>query len=408
MIRPSPGNAIDRATRLDIKEFLLSRESFWCGAKSEPAFLSDLYPLDELPSKDPRYKTAYEDIHKHREMNNDGDDSWVFDDERLALMSSPDETFLKFVAHTLHPRVRKDSTRQANMLKQLNMLLAESGYELYETTSAAGSVKFSHRSTSMASDIEPIDAHASRAPIDLIMVGEGSYAHVYSYVDPNYEVKFAVKKAKKSMEPRELTRFKQEFECLQNLDSPHVVKVYRYDDSRDEYTMEFCDQSLKDFIKRRNNQLTFDERKRIALQFLRGLKHIHDKGYLHRDLSHGNVLVKLYEGEEVLVKISDLGLVKDSKSDFTRTGTEMRGTHLDPQLEHFRDFGPKNEVYAIGYVLQYIFTGRASLSSAPKDPEELRRIIQKCTDNDLSQRYETVVDVIADVEGMEDRAAVTA
>jgi eukaryotic-like serine/threonine-protein kinase len=35
--------------------------------------------------------------------------------------------------------------------------------------------------------------------VKLTMAGEGSYAHVYSYVDPEYGIKFAVKRAKRDM-----------------------------------------------------------------------------------------------------------------------------------------------------------------------------------------------------------------
>lgn len=377
----------------------------WHGTKSESAFLSDLYNLNELLSTDTRYKTAYEDIQKHREMNSDWDDSWVFDDPRFNLMGSSDETFLEFVAHTLHPRVRPQTLQTANMLKQLNAALAASGYELYRTTSAAGTDVIDYRRTSMASTIVPLDDPKSPVLIDRQNIGSGSYALVFSYVDSFYGIPFAIKQARKDLDDRELQRFKQEFDSLKDLNSPYVVKAYRYDADHNQYVMEYCDQTLDDFIRYRGDKLTFDVRKRIALQFLQGMRHIHEKGLLHRDLSRRNVLVKLYDGDEVLVKISDLGLVKVPESDFTHTGTEMKGTHRDPQLDDFGDFGLRNEMHGIGYIIQYIFTRRTSLRS---DPGEVGRIVQKCTASDLSQRYEQVVDVIADIEGMEEADAVTA
>ena len=41
-------------------------------------------------------------------------------------------------------------------------------------------------------------------PAQLQMVGTGSYATVYSYVDPDYETKFALKRAKKDIGERDL------------------------------------------------------------------------------------------------------------------------------------------------------------------------------------------------------------
>lgn len=66
---------------------------------------------------------------------------------------------------------------------------------------------------------EPVLTHAAisvklqkhQDGIELKMVGSGSYAHVHSYVDPDYGIKFAVKRAKKGLDERDLGRFKQEF-----------------------------------------------------------------------------------------------------------------------------------------------------------------------------------------------------
>lgn len=55
----------------------------------------------------------------------------------------------------------------------------------------------------------------------LTMVGEGSYAHVYSYVDPEYGIKFAVKRAKRGISDRDLARFKQEFQVMKGLSFPY-------------------------------------------------------------------------------------------------------------------------------------------------------------------------------------------
>lgn len=233
--------------------------------------------------------------------------------------------------------------------------------------------------------------------VKLTMVGEGSYALVYSYVDPEYDIKFAVKRAKRDISERDLTRFKQEFEVMKRLSFPYVVQVFRYDEDRNEYRMEFCEETLREYVNRRNSKLTFSTRKRIALQFLYGLNYIHSQGYLHRDISLQNVLLKVYSSGAVLVKLSDFGLVKDATSDFTLTQTELRGTIRDPQLESLKHYNVTNEIYAIGWVLSFIFTGRESLRHGK---DEIAQIVKKCTDHDPSQRYQTVLDLIAGVEAL--------
>lgn len=234
--------------------------------------------------------------------------------------------------------------------------------------------------------------------VKLKMVGEGSYAIVLSYIDPDYGIRFAIKRAKKNLNERDLHRFKQEFEALKRLRFPYIVEVYQYDESRNEYRMEYCDETLRVFIAKRNNRLSFAARKRIALQFLYGINYIHHEGFLHRDVSLQNVLLKIYGGGAVLVKLSDFGLAKDHASEFTRTGSEIRGTIRDPLLNSFKDYSVLNEIYSLGWVLSYIFTGREALKSGK---DEISRIIQKCAANDTAQRYQEVRELIADVERLE-------
>lgn len=234
--------------------------------------------------------------------------------------------------------------------------------------------------------------------VKLRLIGEGSYAQVFSFVDPDYGIKFAVKRAKKGLDERDLHRFREEFNILKRLSFPYIVEAYQYDDNRDEYRMEFCDETLRKYVHKRNSSLGFVTRKRIALQFLYGINYIHDQNLFHRDLSLQNVLLKVYASKAVLVKLSDFGLAKDRASEFTRTQTEMRGTIRDPMLVSFKEYGVLNEVYSIGWVLSYIFTGKESL---PRGDDDIDRIVRKCTTNDIGQRYPNVRAIIIDVERLE-------
>jgi hypothetical protein len=76
----------------------------WWGRLDECEFLTRLYDLEALPSRDPRFATAREDIWQHRENNFDWEDDWIFHDARFGLATS-DEKLLRFLAETLHPTV---------------------------------------------------------------------------------------------------------------------------------------------------------------------------------------------------------------------------------------------------------------------------------------------------------------
>ena len=70
-----------------------------------------------------------------------------------------------------------------------------------------------------------------QSTVQLKMVGEGSYATVFAFIDPDYGIKFAVKRAKKRLGERDLQRFKQEFAVLKRLSFPYIVEVYQYDET---------------------------------------------------------------------------------------------------------------------------------------------------------------------------------
>jgi len=49
---------------------------------------------------------------------------------------------------------------------------------------------------------------------------------VFAFTDPDYGIKFAIKRAKKGIGDRDLQRFKQEFDVLKRLSFPYIVEVY--------------------------------------------------------------------------------------------------------------------------------------------------------------------------------------
>jgi hypothetical protein len=125
-------------------ELRLSRLPWW-GSMSEPEFLDRLYPLSEMPSYDHRYKDAAGDIWQHRERNEDWDADWVFTDPRFDLRGD-DETFLRFLAETVHPVVRPNQDEVTQLLEMYNRHLAPDGWEIAEVTQISGRSVYAPRS----------------------------------------------------------------------------------------------------------------------------------------------------------------------------------------------------------------------------------------------------------------------
>ena len=68
-------------------------------------------------------------------------------------------------------------------------------------------------------------------------------------------------------------------------------------------------------------------------------------------------------------------------------------------LGSFRDFGPVNDIYAIGFILNYILTGKENLVT---DGSRLDSIIQKCSAANPADRYQTVWDIIEEMKKLRD------
>lgn len=197
--------------------------------------------------------------------------------------------------------------------------------------------------------------------ITIHFIGGGSYAKVFRYKDPYYKIKFAIKRAHNNLREDELERFKNEFNDLKKLDSPFIIKAYTYNDEKNEYTMEFADKTIHDFIRNNNNTLTFESRRKLIIQLLNAFEYIHSKGFLHRDVSYQNILIKKYEDETYFIKVSDFGLVKRPDSKLTRQGTEIKGAindYSDLERVGFENYEIRHETYAIAKVIYFILTGR--------------------------------------------------
>jgi AbiJ N-terminal domain 3/Abortive infection C-terminus len=131
-------NSLTEVTRRDIRRALVREGIWWSGDLDETEFLSRLYNLTALPSSDPRFPTAADDIWQHRVNNNDWEDFWVFDDGRLQLSDGPDEVLLNFLAEMVHPAVRPDREQAKRIVGMLNDLLEPDGWKLVERSTISG------------------------------------------------------------------------------------------------------------------------------------------------------------------------------------------------------------------------------------------------------------------------------
>jgi len=223
---------------------------------------------------------------------------------------------------------------------------------------------------------------------NLQLIGEGSYAQVFKYLDEFYQKTFTLKRAKKNLNSKEIIRFKREYEQMSMLNSPYIIEVFSYNEKNKEYIMEFMDITLNDYILANNTKLTFQERKKICNQIIRAFSYIHSKGLLHRDISPKNILLKLYD-DVIVVKIADFGLVRLPDSNLTSLNTEFKGCFNDPNLivEGFDKYDVLHETYALTRLLYFVITGK---TRTDKINENLKTFIKKGLDSSKDNRFKNV------------------
>ena len=192
-----------------------------------------------------------------------------------------------------------------------------------------------------------------------------------------------------SLDNKEIKRFKQEFQILKSLHSPYIVEAYTYNESKNEYTMEYMDETLYDYILRNNTLLSLKDRKGIIAQICKGLEYIHNRGILHRDISLVNIFVKHYEDVNV-IKLGDFGLVKKPESTLTSLQTEIKGSLNDPDLVNvgFANYEIRHETYALTRLCFFVLTGKTNISKQKEGA--IKEFWCKGTNTNINERFKSV------------------
>ena len=138
------------------------------GRLDEPNFWARLIDLKNLYSTDYRYTNAYEDINKHMVMNRDWDDNWYMTDPRIDMLHCPDNLYKRFLALTVHPRIRTDENELAKLLNIYNHRLVADGLSMIQTGDISGKPTY---------EVQPLGAgHAVAA-----VLNEGRPSHGQLY-----------------------------------------------------------------------------------------------------------------------------------------------------------------------------------------------------------------------------------
>ncbi len=162
------------------------------------------------------------------------------------------------------------------------------------------------------------DNHYQKAKL-----GRGAFGTVYRVAHKLERQPYAIKLIDKSkmakerkMKEKALTKnIEKEIKALARVNNPaigqlddsgHVVKYYSSvsDESYMLIQMELCKESVEDYYKRNRHLFTPFTIRKYLLQVANGLKYLHSKSIVHRDLKQDNICF----GRDGKLKLVDLGL----------------------------------------------------------------------------------------------------
>ena len=221
-------------------------------------------------------------------------------------------------------------------------------------------------------------------------------------------------------------RFQREVEAAAKLRHPNIVAADDADEANGIHflVMECVDGSDLSALVKKNGPFSVHQAVNYILQAARGLEYAHRKGVVHRDIKPSNLLLD----SEGTVKILDMGLARidaggdvATQAELTGTGTVM-GTvdYMAPeQALSTKSADARADIYSLGCSLFYLLTGKATYdgetlmakllahrespipvlrSVVPDVSEQVEAVFQKMVAKKVEGRYQTMTEVIADLE----------
>ena len=245
----------------------------------------------------------------------------------------------------------------------------------------------------------------------------------------------ALKVIKPGMDTKAVVaRFEAERQLLALMDHPNVAKVFDAGSTasgRPFFVMELV-QGIRITEYCEQMQLSIAERLQLFVQVCHAIQHAHHKGVMHRDIKPSNVLVTMHDGQP-MVKVIDFGIAKAIQGPLSGQTLhtaldQFLGTpaYISPEQTELgqRNVDTRSDIYSLGVLLYELLTGCTPLDTEEllqSSADEMRRrvreeeplipsarlkevrgdldwIVMRCLEKDPARRYQTVSDVIAELQ----------
>ena len=212
-------------------------------------------------------------------------------------------------------------------------------------------------------------------------IGGGGMADVFRATDEELGVDVAIKLLKPRMASDELrARMIQEARAAAQVRHDHLVRVFGTGklDRTAYIVMEMLDGANREQYLReyRDQRIPWREALDLLLPAIEALHAVHDRGYVHRDIKTGNILVTRESGRPPSAIVIDLGLVKADRAlrDAASPPTTEVGRLLctpgytSPEQAAGNPVDRRSDVYSMGVTLYRVLAGRLPFHEARGQP----------------------------------------
>uniref|UniRef100_A0A8B9GZK1 Serine/threonine-protein kinase PLK n=1 Tax=Astyanax mexicanus TaxID=7994 RepID=A0A8B9GZK1_ASTMX len=228
-----------------------------------------------------------------------------------------------------------------------------------------------------------VDPKSGRSYTKGKLLGKGGFARCYEMTDLASSRMYAVKVIPQSRvsKPHQREKITNEIELHKTLQHKHVVKFsHHFEDQDNIYIfLELCSRKSLAHIWKARHTLTDPEVRYYLRQIISGLKYLHNKGILHRDLKLGNFFVN----ENMELRLGDFGLAAKLETVEQRKKT-ICGTpnYLAPEVLNRQGHGTESDVWSLGYpslnISHFFFTAGEGTLTPAAVAEAAKKVLTSC------------------------------
>ncbi|KAM9000536.1 serine/threonine-protein kinase PLK3 isoform X2 [Sarcophilus harrisii] len=208
------------------------------------------------------------------------------------------------------------------------------------------------------------------------LLGKGGFARCYEATDTSSGHTYAVKVIPQSRvaKPHQREKILQEIALHRSLHHRHIVRFsHHFEDEGSIYIfLEYCSRKSLAHIWKARHILLEPEVRYYLRQVIAGLRYLHQRGVLHRDLKLGNFFIT----DNMELKLGDFGLAARLEPQDQRKKT-ICGTpnYLAPEVLLRQGHGPESDVWSLGCVMYTLLCGSPPFETT--DLKETYRCIKQ-------------------------------